>query len=73
MRLVDSVLLVLLVGLGAWNITLIPRMLSSHPCCAMFNIFVTMLDFSVAGLIGVDVVMGVKRARYKSQIHKPAS
>jgi len=60
---VDSVLLVLLVGLGAWNTVQIPHRLSSHPCCAMFNIFVTMLDFSVAGLIGMDVVMGVKRAR----------
>jgi hypothetical protein len=70
---IDSALFILLVGLGAWNIILIPHMLSSHPCCAMFNIFVAMLDLTVAGLFGVDIVSEVKRARNKSQIHKPAS
>jgi len=64
---VDSVLLVLLVGLGAWNITQIPQMLSSHPCCAMFNIFVTMLDYAVAGLIGMDIAMEVKEAKRRAK------
>jgi len=68
---VDSVLFILLVGLGAWNITLIPHMLSSHPCCAMFNMFVTMLDFSVAGLIGMDIVMEVKEARRRPSTRQP--
>ena len=63
---VDTALFVPLVGLGAWNITLIPHMLVKHPCCAMFNIFVTMLDFAVAGLIGMDVVMDVKEARRRA-------
>jgi hypothetical protein len=38
-------------------------MLSSHPCCAVFNIFVATLDLTIAGLIGMDVVMEVKEAR----------
>jgi hypothetical protein len=67
---VDSVLLVLLVGLGAWNITLIPHMISSHPCCAMFNIFVATLDLTVAGLFGVDIVMEVKRARGRASTRR---
>jgi len=29
----------------------------------MFNIFVTTLDYAVAGLIGMGIVMGVKEAR----------
>jgi len=63
---VDSVLLVLLVGLGAWNIILIPHMLVRHPCCAMFNMIAVVLDFSVAGLFGVNIVSGVKRARRRA-------
>jgi len=63
---VDTALFTLLIGLGAWNITLIPHMLSSHPCCAMFNVFVTMLDLAVAGLFGVDIVTDVKEARRRA-------
>ena len=63
---VDLALFILLVGLGAWNITLIPHMLSSHPCCTMFNIFVATLDFTVAGLFGMDIIMDVKRARRRA-------
>ena len=64
--MVDSALFILLVGLGVWNLTLIPHMLSSHPCCAMFNIFVTTLDFTVAGLFGVDIVTDVKGVRRRA-------
>jgi hypothetical protein len=67
---VDSALFILLVGLGAWNITLIPHMLTSHPCCAMFNIFVTTLDLSVAGLIGMDIAMKVKEARRRASTRR---
>jgi hypothetical protein len=63
---IDSALFILLVGLGAWNITLIPHMLVRHPCCAMFNIFAAMLDFTVAGLFGMDIAMDVKRARRRA-------
>jgi hypothetical protein len=67
---VDSALFVLLVGLGAWNITLIPHMLVRHPCCAMFNVFVTMLDFAVAGLFGVNIVTEVKKARRRASTRR---
>jgi len=70
MKWTDLALFVLLVGLGAWNTVQIPRMLSSHPCCAMFNIFVTMLDYAVAGLIGMDVAMEVKEARRRASTRR---
>lgn len=66
---VDSALFILLVGLGVWNTVQIPHMLVRHPCCAMFNIFVTTLDLSVAGLRvgGLKIMMdhGINRNNFR--------
>ena len=66
----DLVLLILLIGVGAWNIIQIPQMLSSHPCYAMFNMIAVVLDASVAGLIGMDFAMEVKRARRRASTRR---
>jgi hypothetical protein len=63
---IDSALFILLVGLGVWNIILIPHMLVRHPCCAMFNMIAVVLDLSVAGLFGMNIVSEVKRARRRT-------
>jgi hypothetical protein len=48
----------------------VPHMLSSHPCCAMFNIFVATLDLTIAGLIGMGIVMEVKEARRRASTRR---